>query len=186
MQRQVKSATIMLATALLVPALHDQVRGASAPDGQQHSGRSATVAVRPGRQQGIRPTPIGVPPTPAPQFPSSTPIGVPPTLPVPGTNNNGFHHHHHHDNFVGGAYPVYVPVPVEVDPYSMYPDASGQQDSDEPPVVPGPTVFERRTPGDPSAAESSAASSAGADAAPPASDASTSQAESASSQPSQP
>ena len=74
-------------------------------------------------------------------------------LPTPGSQNvgssNGFHHRHH-NNFVVGAYPVYVPVPVVVDPSSMYEVAPDQADegADDQAVVPGPTIFERRTPAD--------------------------------------
>ncbi|HSB75134.1 MAG TPA: hypothetical protein VLC12_05745 [Terriglobales bacterium] len=72
-------------------------------------------------------------------------------LPTPVTNNpprNGFHHHHHGGSF-GGAYPVYVPVPVVVDPGPVYQaDPSQQDQADDEEIVPGPTVFERRTPAD--------------------------------------
>ena len=97
------------------------------------------------------PTPIGVSPPPASAFPTPTPIGVPPVLPTPGTTNpgNGFHHRRHHAGFYGGAYPVYVPVPVVVEPEPVYQADPGQQDqADDEDIVPGPTVFERRTPAD--------------------------------------
>lgn len=191
MRRLMSLAVLMLAMALLAPLSRAQVRGTPAPEGQHHhTGRSATVA--PQGHAGVMPTPIGVSPAPAPAFPTPTPIGVPPMLPVPGTNNtpgNGFHHHHHrHDGFAGGAYPVYVPVPVVVDPYSMYQASPDQadQETDDPPVVQGPTVFERRTPGEVSASESIAAAPSAVEPAPPAPDASPAQPDSASSQPVQP
>jgi hypothetical protein len=94
-------------------------------------------------------------------------------LPVPGTNNfgNGLHHHRHPDSFLGGAYPVYVPVPVVVDPYSMYQDAPDQmnQEGDDQTTIPGPTVFERRTPGE-IAAESSDPAPTAAEAVTPSAD----------------
>jgi hypothetical protein len=183
------SAAVMLSVALLAPLSRAQVRRTPAPEGQHHTTRSVTVAPAAQGRAGVMPTPIGVSPAPAPAFPTPTPIGVPPLLPVPGTNNvhgNGFHHHQHHDhNFVGGAYPVYVPVPVVVDPYSMD-QASPDQETDEPPVVQGPTVFERRAPGDVSATESLTAAPTAEEPAPAAPDTSPVQPESASSQPAQP
>ena len=154
MRRLMVSAVGTLAMALLAPLSPAQVRGVPAPDNNQGHGRSATVQVPPRGHVGAMPTPIGVSPTPPPAFPRPTPIGVPPTLPVPGTNNVGFgtglhRHHRHPDNFFGG-YPVYVPVPVVVDPYSMYQVAPDQeeQEADDQTVVPGPTIFERRSPGE--------------------------------------
>jgi hypothetical protein len=190
MRRLLSSAAIMLAMALLGPLSGAQVRGTPAPEGQHHTGRSATVP--PQGHAGVMPTPIGVSPAPAPAFPTPTPIGVPPMLPVPGTNNtasSGFHHHHHDsDDFARGAYPVYVPYPVVVDPYSMYQASPDQADeeTDDPPVAQGPTVFERRTPGDVTATQSFAAEPPAEDTAPAAPDASPAQPESASSQPVQP
>jgi len=190
MRRLLSSAAIMLAMALLGPLSGAQVRGTPAPEGQHHTGRSATVA--PPGHAGVMPTPIGVSPAPAPAFPTPTPIGVPPMLPVPGTNNtasSGFHHHHHDsDDFARGAYPVYVPYPVVVDPYSMYQASPDQADeeTDDPPVAQGPTVFERRTPGDLTATQSFAAEPPAEATAPAAPDASPAQPESASSQPVQP
>ncbi len=151
MRRLMTSAVGVLAIALMAPVSRAQVRGTPAPDNHQGHRRSATVQASPRGHAGVMPTPIGVSPPPAPAFPTPAPIGVPPMLPAPGTNNiglgNGFHHHHHPDNFFGGAYPVYIPVPVVVDPYSMYQAApdQGDQDADDPAVVPGPTVFERRS-----------------------------------------
>jgi hypothetical protein len=112
-------------------------------------------------------------------------------LPVPGANaGNSFHHHHpDSDDFARGAYPVYVPYPVVVDPYSMYQVAPDQtdQETDDSPVAQGPTVFERRTPGDVTASESFAADPPVQEAAPSPPDASPAQPESAaSSQPVQP
>src|SRR5690242_13162202 len=187
MRRLLSSAAIMLAMALLGPLSGAQVRGTPAPEGQHHTGRSSTVA--PQGHAGVMPTPIGVSPAPAPAFPTPTPIGVPPMLPVPGTNNtasSGFHHHHHDsDDFARGTYPVYVPYPVVVDPYSMYqaPPDQADEETDDPPVVQGPTVFERRTPGDVTAGGTFAADPSAEEAAP---DASPAQPESASSQPVQP
>lgn len=181
--------------ALLAPVSPAQVRGVPAPDHGQGHGRSATVQVSPRGHAGVMPTPIGVSPAPAPAFPRPTPIGVPPTLPVPGTNNvdfgDGFHHHHRHpDNFFGGAYPVYIPVPVVVDPYSMYQAAPDQddQETDDPAVVPGPTVFERRTLGEVTAEQpDSGTVSVSADSASPTADASPAPpASAAASQPAQP
>ena len=189
MRRLLSSAAIVLALALLTPVCDAQVRGTPAPEGQRHTGRSAIVA--PQGHAGVMPTPIGVSPAPAPAFPAPTPIGVPPMLPVPGANNsagNSFHHHHHDsDDFARGAYPVYVPYPVVVDPYSMYQAAPDQadQETDDPPVAQGPTVFERRTPGDVTATQSFAAPSV-EEPASAASDASPAQPGSAGSQPVQP
>lgn len=186
MRRLLSPVTIMLAMALLAPVCGAQVRGTPAPEGQHHTGRSVTVA--PQAHAGGMPTPIGVSPAPAPGFPTPTPIGVPPMLPVPGANNsagNSFHHHHHDsDDFARGAYPVYVPYPVVVDPYSMYqaPPDQADEETDDPPVAQGPTVFERRTPGDVTATESFAAPSV-EEPVSAASDASTAQPESAGSQP---
>ncbi|HKW68790.1 MAG TPA: hypothetical protein VJP04_15960 [Terriglobales bacterium] len=189
MRRLLSSAAIVLAMAFLAPSSFAQVRGTPAPEGQHHTGRSATVA--PQGHAGVMPTPIGVSPAPAPAFPTPTPIGVPPMLPVPGANNvpgNGFHHHRNHDSddFSRGAYPVYVPYPVVVDPYSMYqaPPDQADEETDDPPVVQGPTVFERRTPGDVTAGETFAADPSAEQASP--SDASPAQPESAGSQPVQP
>lgn len=192
MRRLMTPAVVLLGMALLAPLSRAQVRGTPAPEGQHHTARSATVAPAPQGHAGVMPTPIGVSPAPAPAFPTPTPIGVPPLLPVPGTNNvpgNGFHHHHHHhDGFAGGAYPVYVPYPVVVDPYSMYQASPDQadQETDDPPVVQGPTVFERRTPGDVSAGDSIAATPSSEEPEPAAPDASPAQPDSASSQPAQP
>ena len=187
--RLLSPVTIMLAMTLLAPVCDAQVRGTPAPEGQRHTGRSAIVA--PQGHAGVMPAPIGVSPAPAPAFPAPTPIGVPPMLPVPGANNgagNSFHHHHHDsDDFARGAYPVYVPYPVVVDPYSMYqaPPDQAEEETDDPPVAQGPTVFERRTPGDVTATQSFAAPSV-EEPASAASDASPAQPESASSQPVQP
>jgi hypothetical protein len=155
MRRLMMSAVGMLALALLAPFSPAQVRGVPAPDNNQGHGRSTAVQGSPRGHASVMPTPIGVSPAPAPSFPRPTPIGVPPTLPVPGTDNVGFggglhHHRRHPNNFFGGAYPVYVPVPVVVDPYSMYQAApdQGDEDADDQAVVPGPTVFERRSPGE--------------------------------------
>lgn len=193
MRRLVTLTAVMLAMALVAPVSRGQARGTPTPEGQQHTRRPATVAPAPRGHQGVMPTPIGVSPAPAPAFPTPTPIGVPPMLPVPGTNNasgNSFHHHHnsHHDGFAGGAYPIYVPVPVVVDPYSMYqasPDQA-EQETDDQSVVPGPTVFERRTPDDLTATESSEAVSSAEESTSPAPDPSSAQSDSASSQPAQP
>ena len=192
MRRLMSSAVLMLAMTLLAPLSRAQVRVTPAPESQHHTGRSVTVAPAPRGSTAVMPTPIGVSPAPAPAFPAPTPIGVPPMLPVPGTNNtpgNGFHHHHHHhDGFAGGAYPVYVPVPVVVDPYSMYQAAPDQadQETDDPPVVQGPTVFERRAPGDVTATEGFTAPPSADEPAPAAPDASPGQPDSANSQPAQP
>lgn len=177
----------MLAMALLAPVSRAQAQGGTISNAPQstspdHGGRLSHA--------GVTPVPMGVSPPPAPAFPVPTPIGVPPLLPVPGTNTTGgagFHHHRHHDGFVG-AYPVYVPVPVVVDPYSMYQASPDQEDqeTEDPPIVPGPTVFERRAPGDLTATESSAAAPARQKPAPAAPDASPAQPESANSQPAQP
>ena len=154
MRRLITSAAVVLAIALLAPVCPAQVRGAAAPDPQQNISKSSVVPARPLGHAGVMPTPIGVSPAPAPAFPTPTPIGVPPVLPVPGTNNlrgpGGFRHHHHDQGLLGGAYPVYVPVPVVVDPYSMYEVEPQQpeQDAEDQAVVPGPTVFERRAPAD--------------------------------------
>ena len=179
----------MLGMALLTLFSYSQVRGTPVTDGQQHTSKSATVTAN--RHQSVMPTPIGVSPAPAPAFPTPTPIGVPPLLPVPGTNNtagNGFHHHHHQDDFVSDAYPVYVPVPIVVDPDSMYQASPDQmeQGTDDPPAVQGPTVFERRTPGDVTATDGLAAASPAEEPAPAASDVSPAQPDAASSQPPQP
>lgn len=190
MRRLMSLAVAMLAMTLLAPLSRAQVRGTPAPESQHHTARSAAVA--PQGRTGVMPTPIGVSPAPAPAFPTPTPIGVPPMLPVPGTSNtagNGFHHHHHHhDGFAGDAYPVYVPVPVVVDPYSMYQATPDQddQETDDPPIVQGPTVFERRTPGDVTATENFTALPSADEPAPAAADASPAQPDSASSQPAQP
>lgn len=140
-------ASLLLGMALLAPVSQAQLPGTTGNDSAQHSARPATVMPARGAHPGVMPTPMGVSPAPAPAFPTPTPIGVPPLLPTPGANNTGFHHHHH-DNFVGGTYPVYVPVPAVVDPYSMYPPGPDQADqqTDDQAVVSGPTVFERRTP----------------------------------------
>jgi hypothetical protein len=153
--RRLMIAAVILAMALLTPVSRAQVRDGTVSNSPQ-AGSSG-----PGRRlghAGVMPNPIGVSPSPARVFPTPTPIGVPPTLPSPNGNNSGFgsgfhHRHHHHNNFFGGAYPVYVPVPVVVDPYSMYQDSMYQaapdqmdQEQNDQMVVPGPTVFERRTP----------------------------------------
>ena len=188
MRRLLSSAAIVLAMAFLAPSSRAQVRGTPAPEGQHHTGRTAMMGQQ--GHAGVMPTPIGVSPAPAPAFP--TPMGVPPMLPVPGANNtagNSFHHHHHDsDGFARGAYPVYVPYPVVVDPYSMYQASPDQadQETDDPPVVQGPTVFERRTPGDVTATQSFAAEPSAEEAAPAAPDASPAQPESANSQQVQP
>jgi hypothetical protein len=55
----------------------------------------------------------------------------------------GFGRHHHHRNggtFIGGAYPVYVPVPVATLPYSEDYAADENYDAED---RPAPTVFER-------------------------------------------
>lgn len=153
MRQLMTCAAAVLVMALLAPSSPAQVRGMPAPDGQQGTSKSAVVPGRPLGHQGVMPTPIGVSPAPAPGFPTPTPIGVPPMLPTPGSqdvgSSNGFHHRHH-NNFFVGAYPVYVPVPVVVDPSSMYEVAPDQADegADDQAVVPGPTIFERRTPAD--------------------------------------
>ena len=79
-----------------------------------------------------------------------TPIGVPPSVTFPARSGfSGGVHHHHPDRFPGAvAYPVYIPVPVVVDPYSMYqpePDQPTSDQVDDQAVFPGPTVFERNT-----------------------------------------
>ena len=191
MRRVMTSAAIMLGMALLTLFSYGQVRGTPVSEGQQHTSRSATVPVSPRPHQGVMPIPIGVSPAPAPAFPTPTPIGVPPLLPLPGTNNtagNGFHHHHHHDGFVGGAYPVYVPVPVVVDPDSMYQASPDQadQETDDPPAVQGPTVFERRIPGDVTATDGFVAAPSAEESAPAAPEASPAQPDAVSSQPAQP
>ncbi len=153
MRRLMTCAAAVLAMALLAPFSPAQVRGMPAPDGQQGTSKSSVVPGRPLGHHRVMPTPIGVSPAPAPGFPTPTPIGVPPMLRTPGSQNvdssNGFHHRHHNNLFVG-AYPVYVPVPVVVDPSPMYEVAPDQADEggDDEAVVPGPTIFERRTPGD--------------------------------------
>jgi hypothetical protein len=180
----------MLAMALLAPLSRAQVRAAPAPEGQHHTARSVTVAPPSSGHAGVMPTPMGVSPAPAPAFPNPTPIGVPPVLSVPGTNNTpgiGFHHHHRHSDFLRGAYPIYVPYPVVVDPYSMYqatPDQADQETDDQP-VVQGPTVFERRTPGDVTATESFTAAPSAQELAPAAPESSPAP-DSAGSQPAQP
>ncbi|HLK34289.1 MAG TPA: hypothetical protein VKT29_14440 [Terriglobales bacterium] len=149
-RRRSASAVAVLGMALLAPLSPAQVRGTPAPDSHQTSSRSSTVNAAPARHTGVMPTPAGVSPLPAPAFPTPTPIGVPPTLPVPGADVRP-HPHHHHPNagFVGGAYPVYVPVPVVVEPYPLYQSAPDQADDEsDDTVVPGPTVFERRSPDD--------------------------------------
>ncbi|MGE5207264.1 MAG: hypothetical protein ACM3PW_16760 [Chlamydiota bacterium] len=145
MRRLMTFAAVILAMALLAPISPAQV-----------SNSPQVKSPEPGRSlghAGVMPNPIGVSPVPARAFPTPTPIGVPPTLSSANGNHfgsgSGFHHRHHrHNNFFGGAYPVYVPVPVVVDPYSMYQAAPEQmdQEQDDQAVVPGPTVFERRTP----------------------------------------
>lgn len=185
MRQLMTFAAVMLATALLAPLLPAQVQGGVSSNAPQ----STAHGNRPGHA-GVMPVPIGVSPPPAPTFPTPTPIGVPPLLPVPGTNNTagaGFHHHRHHDGFVG-AYPVYVPVPVVVDPYAMYQPSPDQadQEADDPPVVAGPTVFERRTPGDVTATQGAAAMPSTEEAEPASPDASPAQPASPSSQPAQP
>lgn len=149
MRQLMTFAAVMLATALLAPVSPAQVLGGTV------SNPPKVKSPEPGRSlghAGVMPNPIGVSPAPARAFPTPTPIGVPPTLPFPNGNSgfgSGFHQRHHrHNNFFGGAYPVYVPVPVMVDPYSMYqavPDQMDQEQEDQV-VAPGPTVFERRTP----------------------------------------
>ncbi|HKW25400.1 MAG TPA: hypothetical protein VJN48_06420 [Terriglobales bacterium] len=193
MQSLKSSALILLAMALLTPLSRAQVRGTPAPDSQHHTSRSVTVAPAAQGHTGVMPTPIGVSPAPAPAFPAPTPIGVPPMLTVPGANNtagNGFHHHHHRDSddFVRGAYPVYVPVPVVVDPYSMYQTTPDQadQETDDTPVSQGPTVFERRTPDNVTATESLTAAPSAEETTPAGPDASPATPDSASSQPAQP
>lgn len=143
------SVAVLLAMALLVPVSRAQIAGATivnptaSPDAPRHAG--------------VMPVPMGVSPMPAPAFPAPAPIGVPPNVISPARSGFGGSHHHHPDRFPGAiAYPVYIPVPVVVDPYSMYQPDPGQAASDDQPddqaVVPGPTVFERRTASDTSAA----------------------------------
>ena len=148
MRRLVTSAAVLLAMALLVPVSRAQIAGATianptaSPDAPRHAG--------------VMPVPMGVSPMPAPAFPAPAPIGVPPNITSPARNGFGGVHHHHPDRFPGAiAYPVYIPVPVVVDPYSMYqpdPDQAASDQTDDQSVVPGPTVFERRTASDSSAA----------------------------------
>ena len=186
MRRLIMSAAVMLAMALVAPVSRAQVSGAVTPNWPQNKG---PVPGMPLGHAGVMPTPMGVSPAPGRAFPTPTPIGVPPTLPFPGSNVGfGNHHHHRHPNgLFGGAIPLFVPVPVIVDPSSMYQepvDPDAQQEEDQS-VVPGPTVFERRTPADMGAAAGAAAMAA--DPAPPSSDASPAQAQTASaSQPAQP
>lgn len=150
--RRLMTCAAVLAMALLAPFSPAQVRGTPAADGQQGTSKSSVVPGRPLGHQAVRPTPIGVSPAPAPGFPTPTPIGVPPILRTPGSQNLGSSngHHRHHSDFFVGAYPVYVPVPVVVDPSSIYEVAPDQADegADDQAVVPGPTIFERRTPAD--------------------------------------
>lgn len=176
MRRLIISAAVVSAMALLAPVSPAQVRGVAAPDAQQSTSKSSVVPATPLGHAGMMPTPMGVSPAPAPAFPTPTPIGVPPLLRSPGTNNfrppGGFHHHRRDQGFLSGAYPVYVPVPVVVDPSSMYEVAPEQSDQDveDQAVVPGPTVFERRAPGDMSnamAANPDPAAAAEKDNAPP-------------------
>jgi hypothetical protein len=153
MRRLLTSAAAMLAVALLSPVSPAQVRRIQGPDSHATRSKSAIVPARPLGHAGVLPTPMGVSPPPARAFPAPTPIGVPPMLPAQTTPNGsrrGFHHQHHRGDFLGGAYPVYVPVPVVVDPSSMYPATPDQadQEEDDQAVVAGPTVFERRTPDD--------------------------------------
>lgn len=154
MRRLILSAAVVSAMALLAPVSPAQVRGGAAPDAQQSTSKSSVVPATPLGHAGVMPTPMGVSPAPAPAFPTPTPIGVPPLLRSPGTNDfrspGGFHHRHHDQGFLIGAYPVFVPVPVVVDPSSMYEVAPEQSDQDveDQAAVPGPTVFERRTPAD--------------------------------------
>lgn len=160
MRRLLTYAVVVLAIGLLAPVSRAQVSGTLA-------GPQNTPAA-PGAHAGVMPTPMGVSPAPGRAFPTPTPMGVPPVLPFPNQNGlgGGVHHHHHHPGgFFGGAYPVYVPVPVVVDPASMYPESPDPSSpaADDQSVVPGPTVFERRTPADmaspgaPDAADSAAA-----------------------------
>ncbi len=186
MRQLMTFAAVILAMAVLAPVSEAQVQGGTIANVPQST--NSDHGNRP-EHAGITPVPMGVSPQPAPAFPRPTPIGVPPLLPVPGTNNTagaGFHHHRHHDGFVG-AYPVYVPVPVVVDPYWMYqaPPDQGDQETEEPPVVPGPTVFERRTPAEVTATQDPASSTSTQEPA-SAPDASAAQSESASGQPAQP
>lgn len=148
MRRLMTSVAVMLAMALLAPISPAQLSG-TVSNSPQNMG---TASSRPLGHAGVMPTPMGVSPPPARAFPTPTPIGVPPALPLPGTNrigfDNGFHHHRHphSDGLFGGAFPVFVPVPVVVDP-SMYQEAPdpNSQDADDDNVAPGPTVFEHRT-----------------------------------------
>jgi hypothetical protein len=96
---------------------------------------------------------------------------VPPQLPAPGTNNSGHGFNRDHDGdhghgFRGGFYPVYVPVPVVVEPDPAYDSASNQEEDGDQSVVPGPTVFERRTPSDMTAASDDSGASPAGDAEP--------------------
>ncbi len=189
MRQLVTFAAVMLVVALLAPVSQAQAQGgtiANAPQSTDPAHGSHTG------HAGVTPVPMGVSPRPAPAFPAPTPIGVPPMLPAPGTNNTAgagsYHHRHHRDVFVGGAYPVYMPVPVVVDPYAMYQASPDQEDqeTEDPPVVPGPTVFERRTPSEVTATRDPAPSPSTQEPAAPAPDASAAQSEPANSQPAQP
>src|SRR5690348_13258429 len=79
MRRLLSSAAIMLAMALLGPLSGAQVRGAPAPEGRHHTGRSSTVA--PPGHASVMPTPIGASPAPAPAIATPTALGVPPLRP---------------------------------------------------------------------------------------------------------
>ena len=140
MRRPLTSAVVFLAMALLVPVSPAQIAGATIAN-------PTTAPTDAKHHAGVMPVPIGVSPAPAPAFPAPAPIGVPPTITSPA--RNGFDvHHHHPDRFPEAiAYPVYIPVPVVVDPYSMDqpgPEQVTSDQEDDEAVVPGPTVFERR------------------------------------------
>lgn len=159
-------AAVVLGVALLAPLSEAQLTGTVTT-----TPPATAPSTNPLGHAGVMPVPIGVSPRPAPAFPAPTPIGVPPTLPFPNRNGGGLHHHHGHpDNFFGGFYPVYVPVPVVVDP-SQYEQAPASQANDDDNVVPGPTVFERRPAGDIAATNDSDAESMAAASEPPATEA---------------
>lgn len=151
MRRLMTSAVVVLAVALLAPVSRAQMAGATIGTPPQTTGSvNGTLG-----HAGVMPIPMGVSPAPARAFPAPTPIGVPPTVSFPARSvSGGVHHHHPHRFPAAVAYPVYVPVPVVVDPYSMYQPDPGQMPSDQvddQAVVPGPTVFERRPADDDSA-----------------------------------
>jgi hypothetical protein len=127
---------VVVLGVLFVPPLRAQVRGlpptatSLGPGGQVVSPLPPTAtSVGPGAfgNSGV-----------APGF------GMGTRLVAPGfTGVRGFGRHHHHLNgtFIGGAYPVYVPVPIATLPYW---DSSADETADEAEADrPAATVFER-------------------------------------------